>query len=142
MISKTTLDTFETFKSPASTLLGTRLIAFDETARTTRMSFDVRPEFLNILGGVHGGLVAAMLDEAAGMGARLSLPPDLVLPSLDFRVSFLAPAPAETLFAETRCLRQGRRIAFLEADLLDKADRLLARMNVTSIVVESSRAAS
>ena len=88
-------------------------------------------------GGVHGGFIAAMLDGAAGMGARLSLNPATVLPSLDFRVSFLAPAPAGTLFAETRCLHVGRRVAFLEADLLHN-DKLLARMNVTSIVVEGS----
>lgn len=125
---------FESFKSPASRLLGLELLGYDPESRAARMGFHAPDSFVNVLGGVQGGLVAAMLDEAAGVGARLGLETDMVLPTLDLRVSFLSSAPPGRLYADTRCLRTGRRAAFLEADLITPDERMVARMNVTAIV--------
>lgn len=135
------LSRFEALKSPASRLLGLELIGFDPQQRVARMGFNAQDAFRNVLGGVQGGLVAAMLDEAAGVAARLCLEPDQVLPTLDLRVSFLAAAPLGRLYADTRCLRVGRRAAFLEADLITPDERMVARMNVTAIVSSLTAAA-
>ncbi len=123
--------------SPGGRTLSPELLAFDPAARTVTLAFTARPDFTNILGNIHGGYVAAMLDEASGMAAKLSLPEDKAVPTMDFNTSFLAPAKVGRLIGRGRVLRLGRRAAFLEATLhASDDDSLLARMTLTALVVD------
>ena len=40
------------------------------------------------------------------------------------------------LYAEGRCLKLGKRIAFMEADLFDEEGTLLARLTTSAIPIE------
>jgi acyl-coenzyme A thioesterase PaaI-like protein len=40
------------------------------------------------------------------------------------------------VFAEGRCIKLGKRIAFMEADLTDGEGRLLARLTTSAVPVE------
>ncbi|NJR43174.1 MAG: PaaI family thioesterase, partial [Akkermansiaceae bacterium] len=56
----------------------------------------------------------------------------IFVPTLELKVSFLAPARQGRLFAEGRVVKAGRTIAFLEADLFDGDGKHLARMSTTA----------
>ncbi|KHK92017.1 hypothetical protein LK12_13090 [Novosphingobium malaysiense] len=127
---------FERVLSPGARSLGTEFVAYDKAERIVHLSFSPKPEFANILGFVQGGYVAAMLDEAAGMAARLSLPVTRAVPTLTFNVTFLSPCPVTSLVGEGRVVKLGRTTAVLEAKLLGPDGKVLAQMSVTSAVID------
>src|SRR3546814_12557606 len=82
---------FQALGSPATEFLGAQLLAVDRVAQTARFCFDARPEFANALGNIKGGFVAAIMDDTAGLTARLLSSAQIGVPPLDFRLTFVAP---------------------------------------------------
>ena len=124
--------------SPAGAMLGMRLLALDSAAGTLRVAFEARPNFCNPMGGVQGGLIAAMLDEAVGVCAVAHAQRRVAMPTLEFKVSFFAAARPGTLEAVARVVRMGGRVAYVEADLLGDDGTLVARMSSTATIVEAA----
>ena len=118
---------------PTGVLLGWRLLALDRERGWIRVQYEAKPEFCNPMGHVQGGIIAAMLDDTAAVAAIVKSPAPIVIPTLEFKTSFLAPAKVGTLFAEGRCLKLGKRAAFMEAELFDPDGKMLARMSVTAM---------
>jgi uncharacterized protein (TIGR00369 family) len=82
---------------------------------------------------VQGGIVATMLDDASAFAAIVKSGLPIYVPTLEFKTSFFAPAMTGLLYAEARCLRLGKTVAFMEADLFDGDRKHLARMSVTGV---------
>lgn len=120
------------YMPPTAELLGSKVLEIDAEAGRIRMSFEARKDFLNPGGSVQGGLVTAMLDEAAAFACIAHSGRRIFVPTLELKVSFYAPAREGTLYAEGRVVKAGRTIAFLEADLRDGEGKLLARMTTTA----------
>ena len=116
-----------------SALLKRHLLAVDIAAGTVRMSFETKREFCNPMGNVQGGFVAVMLDECAGVAALVKSGMRQVVPTIELKVTYFAPARMGVVFAEGRCLRLGQRVAFMEADLLDAEGNLLARLSASGL---------
>jgi len=119
---------------PTAALLGMELLEVDSAAGRVKMRFFAKPEFCNPMGNVQGGFVVAMLDDAAAFAAIVKSGERIAIPTIELKTSFLAPARAgEWLYAEGRCLKLGKRIAFMEADLTDASGTLLARLTTSAI---------
>ena len=120
-------------KVPAtSILLGTRVLAVDHKAGTVRMSFQPRPEFCNPMGNVQGGFIVAMLDDCAAVAAVVASGQRIVVPTIELKTSFFGVAKlGQTLYGEGKCLKLGRRIAFMEAELFDEGGKLLAKLSTS-----------
>ena len=118
---------------PTALLLGMKLLAVDSAAGTVRMSFEATPQFCNPMGSVQGGIIVAMLDDCAAMAAIVKAGTRIVVPSIEMKASFFGAAKAGTLYGEGRCIKLGRRVAFMEADLSDAEGRLLARLTTSSL---------
>jgi uncharacterized protein (TIGR00369 family) len=89
------------------------------------------------MGNVQGGIVVAMLDDAAAFAAIIKSGKRIGIPTIELKTSFFAPAKAGVpLYAEGRCLKLGKRIAFMEADLFDEEGTLLARLTTSAIPIE------
>jgi len=82
----------------------------------------------NLLGSVHGGWTAAILDTAMGLSALSTLDEKNRHTTLDIRINYLRPITLQTgeVRAEGRVLQGGRRVAYCEAKLVDSAGKLLA----------------
>jgi uncharacterized protein (TIGR00369 family) len=65
-----------------------------------------REEFLNPLGVVQGGFVAAMLDDTLGPALVCTLPPGQFAPTVELKVNFIRPAPLGALIGEGRVVAQ------------------------------------
>lgn len=119
---------------PTAQLLGQELLALDSRAGTVRMRFMGRPEFCNPMGHVQGGILAAMLDDAAACAVIVKSQRRIVVPTIEFKVSFLRPARmGRPIIAEGRCLKLGRTVAFAESDLFDPEGALLARLSTSCV---------
>ena len=122
--------------SPTSALLGMTVLAVDQAAGTVRLRFEPKPEFRNPMGNVQGGFIVAMLDDAAALAAIVKAGTRIGIPTIELKTSFFGPAKfGGPLFAEGRCIKLGKRIAFMEADLTDEAGTLLARLTTSAVPV-------
>ena len=81
----------------------------------------------NLIGTVHGGWAASILDTALALSALTTLDADQTFTTVDIRINYLRPSTVETgvLKAEGRVLQAGRRLAYCEADLVDAGGKLL-----------------
>ena len=104
-----------------------------------RLRVDVRDDLRNAVGApVHGGVMSALVDMAVGgaLGTLSDAAAGGVNQStLDFNVSFLAPAFEGPIFAEGKILRRGRTIAFGEASITDASGRLCAVGRATYMII-------
>jgi acyl-CoA thioesterase len=81
---------------------------------------------LNPNGVAHGGVVFTMVDTAMG-GATMSVLDDgHICASIEVQIRFLRPAIDGRLVADTRVVRQGRRIIHLESRVSNGDDELVA----------------
>ena len=97
-----------------------------------RMSYDVGAEFTNPGGSVQGGIVTALLDDAAAFAVIVKSGHSVYVATLELKTSFFAAALPGLLYAEARVVKLGRTVAFVEADLTDAQGKLLARMSTTT----------
>ena len=67
------------------------------------------------MGGIQGGNVAAMLDDAMAFAVGLNLDWGQISPTLELKVSMLAPARPGRLYAVGQVVRRGRSVGFVEA---------------------------
>jgi uncharacterized protein (TIGR00369 family) len=92
--------------------------------------FSLKPaEFhYNPIGSVHGGVIATILDSAAGCAVHSTLAAGEAYTSADLSVKFLRPVTLKTgrVRAIGTLISRSSRTALAEARLLDATDRLLA----------------
>ena len=90
----------------------------------------------NPLGTVHGGVISALLDTAAGCSVHSLLAAGEMYTSLDLTVKFLRPVTVESgrLWAGGRVVHRGRRTALAEAQLLDESGRLVAHATSSCMI--------
>ena len=90
----------------------------------------------NPIGSVHGGVLATLLDTAAGCSVHSTLAPGELYTSLDLTVKFLRPVTVESgrLRCEGSVLQRGRRTALAQAQLYDAEGRLVAHATSTCMI--------
>jgi uncharacterized protein (TIGR00369 family) len=120
---------------PVANLLGWQLEEIDPDAGTITVRFQAREEFTNPLGNVQGGILAAMLDDTMGPALVATLPPGKFTPTLEMKVSYFAPAKVGPLWGRGRVVKVGSTNAFVEADLVDSSDTLIARASATVRII-------
>jgi uncharacterized protein (TIGR00369 family) len=125
------------FVPPTAAILGQEILEIDSEAGWVKMKFLPIDACRNPMGNVQGGIIVAMLDDAAAFAAIIKSGKRIGIPTIELKTSFFAPAKAGVpLFAEGRCLKLGKRIAFMEADLYDEAGTLIARLTTSAIPID------
>ncbi len=87
---------------------------------------DVREEFSNRRGVVHGGVIAALLDSALGAAVISGLRPEEWCGTVQLNVQFLLPGRGPRLTARARLQRRGLHLAFAEGTITDAEGRTVA----------------
>lgn len=102
-------------QTPINGFLGMRLL--QRSATHAKLELPLRPEFVQVEGVVHGGILATLCDTAAVYVLHPDLGPDRSMTSIEFKLNFLAAARADgaPLLAEATLLRAGRSIAVCES---------------------------
>lgn len=112
--------------------LGFELVAVDSQAGTIEVAFTATEKFLNAMGTVQGGFLAAMLDGTLGPVLMATLGPEQVAPTTDLHLQFLRPARPGRLTGRGRIIRRGRDIAFLSGELTDEQGAVVAIATATA----------
>ena len=119
--------------SPHSELLGSEFESWDEETQTATMRFTVRKEVTTWRGGVQGGLVAGYLDDVMGYAFVASTGGELAPLNLEISMTLIRLIPEGPLIGKGRVVKAGRRVAFLEAELLSENGMVYARATSTAI---------
>jgi uncharacterized protein (TIGR00369 family) len=120
---------------PVARLLGWRLVSIDPERGAIRVAFEAGEAFLNPVGTIQGGILAAMLDDTMGPAAAAFLGGTGFGQTLELKTSFLRPGRPGPLYGEGRVVHRGRDILFLEGRLLDAAETLIATATATARVI-------
>lgn len=109
----------------AQTLLGYVVDLSDGTARS---HLTIGPQHTNRHGGLHGGLMAALLDNAMGYAAALHFDPSAApqVMTVSMTTSYLAPVRSGTVTASGTVTGGGRSLLFVDGHLHADDGRLLA----------------
>lgn len=95
-----------------------------------------RPDLANDRGALQGGLVATLIDIAAGMLAGKTVAAGHDVTTADLNIHFLAPIRGIAR-AEATIVRAGKRLIVTAVDVVDvPLDRLAARATLTFAVLE------
>ena len=120
---------------PFNRVLGLKVLSIDPDA--PKLRFDMRPDLIGnprrqIL---HGGVISAVLDVAAGFAIHLALSrhtppePEGHFPSIgtiDLRDDYLRPGRGAYFIATGRVVRLGNRVAVAHMELVNDAGELIA----------------
>ena len=121
---------------PFNKVIGLRVESTDPDA--PKLRFDMRPELIgNPLRQIlHGGVISAVLDVAAGFAIHLAVgksredqPQDGDFPSIgtiDLHVDYLRPGRGKYFIATGRVVRLGNRVAVAHMDLVNDEGELIA----------------
>lgn len=121
-------------QAPAAAMLGQKIIAIDAERGAARIAYDAGENLQNRFGALHGGMIAAIMDDVMAIAAGLSLQWGEISPTLEMKTSFLAMAKPGRLMAEAAVLRRGKSVIFVEARLEDSGNRLIATASATASV--------
>jgi uncharacterized protein (TIGR00369 family) len=113
--------------------LGLEFVEIDGERGTIETKFEAQPEFLNPMGNVQGGFLAAMLDDT--MGTALSATLDLAqfAPTVNLNVQFHRPARLGSLKGLGRVLMRGRETCHGSAELWQN-DKIVATATGTFVI--------
>ena len=91
----------------------------------------------NPIGMVHGGLMCAMADSAAGCAVHTTLGAGVGYSSIDITVNFLRPVTlaSGTLVTTGRVVKPGRRVATAAVEIVDGAGKLVATASSSCLIM-------
>lgn len=111
---------------PINRLLGLRLES--RTAAGAVVAMEIRPDFEQEMGVVHGGIVTAIADTAAVYAFIPDLDDDLTMASIELKLNFLRPAFLDRgeVVARSKVLRRGAQVGVCEVEVT-QGDELLGK---------------
>lgn len=116
--------------------MGIRLAEVDENHAVMEVTVDDRHR--NYLGGVHGGLIATLVDTACFFPKPL-LPSGQAATTVGLSVNYVRPAAVgDHLRARAELLHLGRRTASLAVRVTDQDERLIAHGTATLLLLEDA----
>jgi uncharacterized protein (TIGR00369 family) len=121
--------------APAAVILGQEILAVDAERGLVRAAYSVTDALANKFGAMHGGMTAAMMDDAMSLAAGVTAQWGEITPTLEMKVSYLAQAkPGMRLIAEARTVKRGKTVIFLECSLADEGGKAIATGSCTVMV--------
>src|SRR5574341_234666 len=124
-------------ESNSGRLFGFQLDSAEPGRAVIRMR--VRPKHRQVHGVVHGGILAALADTAAGVACYMLLPRGTRLATIEMKINYLEPVEKGTILAEARVLRKGRTTAVAECDIRDTSALLVAKALLTFSIGRSEQ---
>jgi len=128
----------EEFPAPIGKLLGLKLLQAENGMAVVEFIADER--HANPAGTLHGGVLCDIADAAMGFAYYTTLAADESLTTLELKINFLRPVWKATLRAKARVIRAGRFVGFVECDVVDEHERLVARASSTCMTLRGQLA--
>lgn len=120
--------------APVGQLIGMNVIPSTEIGQAT-VTLEVTSEHHNPMGTVHGGIIALLADTAMGVAFGRTLDADQTFGTIDLRVDFIRPVGLAQLTAVGKIVKRGSRVGFMQAEIHNQHQKLIANASCTCLVV-------
>jgi uncharacterized protein (TIGR00369 family) len=94
----------------------------------------------NPMGTLHGGILCDIADAAMGVAFRSTLVPDESFTTIELKINFFRPVWEAALKAESKVVRRGNILGYVECEITDENARLVAKAASTCLVLRGERA--
>lgn len=104
-------------------------VDLDRATGRAEVSLEIAPQHLNRNDSLHGGILAMMLDSAAGFAASLSFGGEVLsrVVTVSLTTQFVAAVSAGRVVATGHVSGGGRKIVYADAELRDADGALIAK---------------
>jgi uncharacterized protein (TIGR00369 family) len=99
------------------------------------------PQHANPMGTLHGGILCDIADAAMGMAFASTLAPEESFTTVELKINFFRPIWQAQLRAEGTVVQRGRTIGYVECDVTDEDNRLVAKAASTCMVLRGDKSA-
>lgn len=112
---------------PSAKWMGMEVIEHDAEKQYSKVTFAPRDEMVNFGGVIQGGILGAMMDDAMGFNAFVSMQMKNSQATIDLHTHFFKAVQMGPITVEAWVIKAGKAVAFLEAKLYDHTGELAAR---------------
>jgi len=98
------------------------------------------PQHANPMGTLHGGILCDIADAAMGMAFASTLTPEESFTTVELKINFFRPVWQAELKAEGTVVQRGHTIGYVECNITDEENRLVARAASTCMVLRGQKA--
>jgi uncharacterized protein (TIGR00369 family) len=98
------------------------------------------PQHFNPMGTLHGGVLCDIADTAMGFAFASTLADGDSFTTIELKINYLRPVREAQLRAEGRVVQRGRTVGYLECDVFDEHDKLVAKSSSTCLVLRGDQA--
>ncbi|MEM7473913.1 MAG: PaaI family thioesterase [Planctomycetota bacterium] len=118
--------------APISQMVGLEVQPGEQGEATVFLNVDSRMH--NPMGYVHGGIIALLCDAAMGIAFGRTLEDQQSFATVEMKTSYLRPLKQARLCATAQLLQRGLRIGFVECEIRDTRQRMIAKGSCTCTV--------
>jgi uncharacterized protein (TIGR00369 family) len=122
---------------PIARLLGFALKAIEPGRAVFEMEVDERHH--NPMGTLHGGIYCDLADAAMGYAYAATLGEGETFTTVELKINFFRPMRRGRLVAEAKVIRAGSTMGYVECDVKDQADKLVAKAASTCMKLQAAR---
>lgn len=123
---------------PIAKLIGFKLTEI-ESGRAV-IEFEAGVRHANPMGTLHGGVLCDIADAAMGMAYASTLKEGESFTTLELKINFFKPVWQEKLKAVGRVVKGGRSVGFVECEVLDEDENLIAKASSTCMTLRGQQA--
>ena len=125
------------WKTPAANLIGFKLVEYGEGKAIFKMKVDERHH--NPMGLVHGGILCDITDAAMGIAMITTLNKNENFTTINLQINYLRGIKEAELIAEGVVIKRGTNIGYVECNLKDSNDELIAVAQSTCMVIRDKK---
>jgi uncharacterized protein (TIGR00369 family) len=123
--------------APISRLLGFVIKAIEPGHAIFEMEVDDRHH--NPMGTLHGGIYCDLADAAMGYAYAATLAEGETFTTIELKINFFRAVRKSRLTAEARVVKAGSTLGYVECDVKDQTDKLVARAASTCMKLREAR---
>jgi len=123
---------------PIASLIGFTLSAVSPGEAVIELT--TGPQHANPMGALHGGVLCDIADAAMGIAYASTLTDGETFATVELKINFLKPVWTARLRAVGRLIKRGKTLGFLECDITDEEQSLVARASSTCMTLRGEQA--
>lgn len=104
-------------------------------------TFEATEKHANPMGTLHGGILCDVADAAMGMAFASTLAEEETFTTVDLKINFFRPVWNAKLTAEAQVIQRGRTLGFVECDIRDENNKLIAKTSSTCLALDAAKGA-
>ena len=137
-VNKNLKNIVKMFSVAPQTTLGINKINFlDAEKGVAELIYDAKKNMCHSKNIVQGGFITGWLDAIMALSCMCKLGSDVLVLSLEIKTTFIKQVNPGEIIVTGKIIKSGNNIAFLEGELTDKKNNLLAKANQTVKLIKN-----